>query len=45
MSEAILRGKVAVLLATELWTVVCVTDTGYAEPDKVGFGFADDSCC
>ena len=45
MFEPVLRGKVHVILAGELWSVVCVADTWNAKPGKVSLGFVDDCCC
>ena len=44
MCEAILRGEVPVVFASEFWPIVCVADARDAESGKVGLGFVDDCC-
>ena len=42
MFKPILRGKVHVILTSELWSVVCVGDMWDAKPGEMSFGFVND---
>lgn len=45
MFQPILRGKVRVILAGELWAVVNVADSWNAKPGKVSLSFVYDCSC
>ena len=45
MFEPVLRGEVHVILAGELWAVVCVANSWNAKPGKVSLNFVSDCSC
>ena len=45
MLEALLKGEVHAVLASELRFIVFVADAWGAKPDKIGFSFVDARGC